>query len=256
MRLRRAIPADRAAVTGILSRQPALHLPLLAGLERLGDDAGVACWVLSGRGGPGAVLLYDHGDWSVANPGGADLYPFIPMLRGRAGRLRGEVSAVGAMVRHIRPGPAAVDRACLLVRLTPGDAASTAREYPGDLRLLDSGDAALLALPDKELAEGMARAGRGGRIAGLFADGALAALAWTEAEAAGMALLGGIYTVPGRRRQGWATACLGAFCRFLLAEKLSPLLAYDDPATGRLAGRFGSTPCGRWREVELQNTEA
>lgn len=255
MRLIELSAAHHPDLERALTAEPVHHLLLLARMSRLGRDPGVAFWALVGGRGYGAVLAQDGGDWFLANPGRADLYPFAGIVAGRGGaRLRGEAEAVNALARHLRSAIGA-GHACLVVRLggenLPEEVAhgATAKiTRPG--QALDPAD---LWSPGEPGARSLLLRGLagGGRAAIVPAGERTAAVAWTEAEYGRGAAIGGVYTAPAFRRLGFGRAALWSLCRALLADGLAPQLAYDCPHMGRLAGELGFTPYGRWRELDL-----
>lgn len=258
MRLAQLNANHRPALTRVLTRQSSHNLLLLVLLPRLGIDPEVNMWGLVGQGGLLAVLGRNGSDWSLANPGDAELYPFAHTIETHGpGRLRGEASAVGGVARHLKARIES-DRSSLLVRLSPG---SLSPEDPsgrsGDiLRPLAPGEIADLPRlwPEQGADLAIAIAGadaNGGRVLAAFAGSRLAAAAWTEAEAGQLAMIGGVFVPADRRGCGLGSACLWALCRGLLAERKLPQLVYDCPSIGRLASKLGFAPYGRWRQLQL-----
>lgn len=72
------------------------------------------------------------------------------------------------------------------------------------------------------------------------------ALASTAAENSLSAMVVGVCTHPHHRRKGYATLCLVALCRELLAEGRTLCLFYDNPEAGTIYHRIGFKNIGKW----------
>lgn len=77
-------------------------------------------------------------------------------------------------------------------------------------------------------------------------DGRMVACASTTAENSMSAMIVGVCTHPEHRRRGYATLCMQAVCRDVLAEGRSLCLFYDNPEAGRIYKRIGFRDIGRW----------
>jgi GNAT superfamily N-acetyltransferase len=82
--------------------------------------------------------------------------------------------------------------------------------------------------------------------------GEIVATALTNAEVAGQAMIGGVYTQPAARGRGISQALCSALCQELLAEGKEPLLYWRNPAAGAVYRKIGFQPIGLWRAVWLQ----
>ena len=243
VRLRKLTAADAPALAETLTGQAVHHILLLGRLAKLGRDPQVAFWGLAGHGGFQAVLSLEDMDWALANPGGADLYPFAQVIEAHGpGRLRAEAGVAGGLARHLRERVEA-ERGCLLVRLAPGNL-PPAEPGPAGRRLTPE-EAAIWPSWLPTVRDPV-------RVVAVFAGDEPVAAAWTEVEAQGLAMIGGVGTAPAHRGRGLGSACLWTIARDLLAGGLLPQLVYDCPVIGRLVGRLGFTPYGRWRELTLR----
>ena len=231
---------------------------LLSRLARLGGDPRIKFWALRGQKDFLAVLAADGSDWVVSSPGQANAYPLAELLdRQSSGTIRGEAKTVGDLLRQLK-AERLTDRTCLLVRLSEGDLpAGDPKGRAKDIRHLDHDSLASL-FADPGMSDLREAPGLGGMSFGSLHAVALydherpAALAWTEAEASNLARIGGLWTVPSHRRQGWGLSCLWALCQELSKEGITSEITYDDPAIGRLVGRLGFRPSGRWRRVDFR----
>lgn len=88
----------------------------------------------------------------------------------------------------------------------------------------------------------------GGKIAFVERDGRAVSAARTSAIGHGMAMIGGVITLPEYRRQGYATACTGLLSQELMAGGYTPYLVYNpqDPAASRVYQRLGFQPYDEW----------
>ena len=70
----------------------------------------------------------------------------------------------------------------------------------------------------------------------------------------GMAMIGGVVTLPAYRRYGFARACTGLLCRQLLNRGIEPHLTYDpsDPAPTTTYYQLGFADIGEWLLAFLQ----
>jgi GNAT superfamily N-acetyltransferase len=88
----------------------------------------------------------------------------------------------------------------------------------------------------------------GGKIAFIERDGRAVSAARTSAIGHGMAMIGGVVTLPNYRGQGYATACTGLLSQELIASGHTPYLVYNpgDPAASRVYQRLGFQPYDEW----------
>ncbi len=88
----------------------------------------------------------------------------------------------------------------------------------------------------------------GGKIALVERDGRAVSAARTSAVGHGMAMIGGVITLPNYRRQGYATACTGLLSQELISSGITPYLVYNpqDPAAARVYQRLGFMPHDEW----------
>ena len=82
--------------------------------------------------------------------------------------------------------------------------------------------------------------------------GTIVAAALTNAESAGMAMVGGVFTAPDQRGRGISKALCSALCAELMAEGWQPVLYWVTPAAGAVYRRLGFQPIGVWRSVHLR----
>ncbi len=265
--IHRLAEADRAAATALLRHAPAFNLYLLSNLETYGCNADFCqFWAdLDGRGRVRAVLnrymagwtLYGlpQADWAGLgavvdshpitaqrlqdNPGGVET--FLPYLhRYRACWLREE-----ALMRLDQRAFRAVEaqRHISVRRATLDDLPALIAFYA---------DAEQMARPPAAVERPL----RDRRIWIAEQEGTVAAAALTNAEIAGQAMIGGVYTAPAARGQGLSQAVVSALCRELLAEGKEPVLYWENPIAGAVYRKLGFHQIGVWRSIRLEIVDA
>ena len=85
-------------------------------------------------------------------------------------------------------------------------------------------------------------------------DGRLVAGASTSAESYNAAMVGGVWTLPNERVQGYSTAVVSALCAELLAEGRCPYLFYleNNAPAERVYKKIGFQNIGHWTVVYFQ----
>lgn len=73
--------------------------------------------------------------------------------------------------------------------------------------------------------------------------------ALTNAEAGGLAMIGGVYTEPTQRGKGLGQAVCSALCAELIGEGVTPILYWDMPAAGAIYRKLGFRKVGVWRSA-------
>jgi predicted GNAT family acetyltransferase len=90
-----------------------------------------------------------------------------------------------------------------------------------------------------------------GRVFVATAKGRIVSVALSNTETQGLAMIGGVYTPPDSRYQGYASACMFAICQDLVADEKEACLCYDDPGAGSIYRRLGFEEIGYWRLLLL-----
>lgn len=252
---------DRERVTRLLAASPQLNLYMLSNLIAPGLASDYSRFWGDERGGElrGVVNLYGTGwsvygrpdaDWHALarlidehptegerlqdNPGGvASILPYLCRYRATwigeeelmaldGGAFRPQAAPPGALVR----------------RATMEDLDALVAFYAGAERM-----ARTRAAVERPLRER--------RVWVALTEGEVAAAVLTNAEIAGAAMIGGVFTRPDRRGRGLGQAVMSAICAELLAEGKTPHLYWENPVAGAVYRKLGFHPVGVWRSVRI-----
>lgn len=255
--------ADRAQTGALLERAPAHNLYALGNLEAHGFDADFCqFWGSFDDGGELLAVLnrYMSGwvlyglpdaDWSALaavidahpltaeriqdNPGG--VASFLPYLRRYRARLIEEEELMRLDPSNFRPLRAKV--AATIRRAGFEDLPALIELYA------DAGDM-------RRVPAAVERPLRERRVWVAEVDGAIPAVALTNAETSNAAMIGGVFTRPDARGQGLSQAVMSALCAELLALGKTPTLYWVNPVAGAVYRKLGFHPVGTWRAVRLE----
>ncbi|TPG85698.1 GNAT family N-acetyltransferase [Brevibacillus laterosporus] len=81
------------------------------------------------------------------------------------------------------------------------------------------------------------------------------ACASTTAECSMAAMIVGVCTHPAYRKRGYASACMIALCKVVLAEGRNLCLFYDNPEAGAIYKRLGFQDIGMWTMYQIKREE-
>ncbi|MED1665281.1 GNAT family N-acetyltransferase [Brevibacillus laterosporus] len=82
------------------------------------------------------------------------------------------------------------------------------------------------------------------------------ACASTTAECSMAAMIVGVCTHTNYRKRGYASACMVALCRDVLAEGRNLCLFYDNPVAGAIYKRLGFQDIGMWTMYQIKREES
>jgi GNAT superfamily N-acetyltransferase len=253
--LTKARPGDETRLLELVTREPYLNLFLIANLEQgLGTDCEV--WV---QDDVGIIQRYGRG-WIVDAGLQPDLFDydaaasvidtFAPAdVRWLLGRPEAVDPLATRLIRH--RGRASEDRFAVLTAFpVPVPRVGTPRPARSDdlERLVavyaDAGDisrsreAVEAQLPRIWLSEDRET---------------ITSVAVVTAESRHAAMIGGVFTPPVYRRQGYASALIHALAAWIVARGRAACLFYDNPVAGRIYLRLGFREIGRWRVVRFDS---
>jgi hypothetical protein len=256
--IRKLAKSDEPALAAILGCDPRNNLFLLGNLLTLGMDyPELEYWgACEGERLAGALMRFRN-NWAVYDAGGADMTALARILEEHpagARHITGEyevASRLWSCVRNYeayedhRSYFAVMDALVDLPGVGPARRATEA-DIPGLVALYSESGA--MARDEA----GTRRVLQHGRIFVATDAGKLVSGALTNAETPDMAMIGGVFTPPDRRKRGYATACVAALCRDLLNHGIQPCLFYDNPEAGAIYLRLGFRNTGTWRLLRLR----
>lgn len=253
---------DYPLVYDFCAQNPAFNLYFLGNLEALGVESDICqFWGSFDDRGQinGALMRYMDG-WDIADAPGCDyagLGQIVDAHPAGAARLQDNPRHTASLLPFLRRYAAARIQVETLCDLDAADFHPACQPWP--VRRATLADFSALC-GFYAGAETMARTPRAverplrdGRVFVVEVGGQIVSSALTNAETRAAAMIGGVYTLPPQRGQGYAAAAMVALCRSLIADGLRPALYYDNPAAGAIYRRLGFTDLGIWRAVRLQN---
>ena len=258
--------ADAPALSRLCARAPLRLLTIRLNIERHGyDDPAVRPWGVFAADGQemvGALLRFSN-TVVIADEKGQCAPAFAEVVNSQrdVAGVRGTIEAVrGVRDRLTRYAPSEWENSFLL-RLThppacpPETQALARRAGPEDTERL----AALYAGAG---AMYRSRANVAGRLTGsrVFVveepeygprPARIVSCALLNVEGSDAGLIGGVYTHPEARGQGYAAACTAALSRDLQRDGKHPYLFYENPIAGRVYRRLGFEEIGQWAILYL-----
>lgn len=260
--IRRLVEPDLAAARALLLEDPAHNLYFLGNLTGYGlTHAECEFWGDFGSDGElrGLINRYFTG-WVVYGRPDTDWTGLAQVMDAHpvhAERLQDNPGGVASFLPYLRRYRAASVSEQQLMRLDPDDfrprpappGVTVRRATLADLEALVHfyAHAEQMRRPPARVVDPL----RHRRIWLAEEGGAVQAAALTNAEAVGMAMVGGVYTRPEARGRGLSQAVMSGLCGELLAEGLTPVLYWEHPAAGAVYRKLGFRAIGVWRSVRL-----
>lgn len=258
--------SDRREAEQLLKREPHRNLYLLGNIEKLGfvhelsqfwgDFAGdkergelrgvinryLSGWSVYGRPNADWVGLAQVLDDFPApaerlqdNPGGtASLLPFLRHYEAAQSVVEELMELDVGHLQPVAPPPGVTVR-----RATRQDAGPLITFYANAGDMARTPTAVIRPLQDT-------------RIWFAEANGQILAAALTNAEAAGYAMIGGVYTRPDVRGRSLSQAVCTALCQDLIADGRQPVLYWRNTVAGAVYRKLGFRAIGQWRAVWLR----
>ncbi len=259
--------ADYDGTVRLLGMSPPLNLYMLGNLEKHGFEADFCqFWGDFGdeeraNAAPRAVLNRYMSGWSVYglpdadwgglaavmdahaqagtrlqdNPGGVT--SFLPFLRRYAVEQVTEEELMALRAEDFRP--ARPPSNCEVRRATLADLDALAALYAEAEHMTRT-----RAAVERPL--------RHTRVWAALTGSEMRAAALTNAETSGLAMIGGVYTLPAWRGRGLSQAVCSALCAELLSEGVQPFLYWDTPAAGAVYRKLGFHRVGVWRSAWIR----
>lgn len=248
---------DTDELLNLLYRDPYHNVFMIGNLESMGLDHPALDYWGSLREGQlvGALMRY-RVFWNVYDAGGADLRGFAWLMDRRRDvqALHGHDELIARLAKLLRDYAVKEERHlhfCRLAELKPVSASSHSvhRAILADLPALTAFYAKAEEMSRDEQA--VRHCLEQCRIFVASAEGQIVSAALTNAETGELAIIGGVYTPPDYRNQGYASACMFAICQDLVADGKEACLFYDDPVAEGIYRRLGFEKMGYWRQLLL-----
>jgi hypothetical protein len=251
---------DTDDLLDLLYQDPYYNIFMIGNLENMGLDHPDLDYWGSFRDGQlvGALMRY-RAFWNVYDAGGADLKGFAWLMdrRGDVQALHGHDKLIARLARLLRDYEVKEKRRlhfCRLSELKPAltSSHSVRRATLADLPALVAfySDAEEMSRDEQSVRRCLEQ----GRIFVTTAGGRIVSAALTNTETQNLAMIGGVYTPPNSRYQGYASACMFAICQDLVADGREACLCYDDPVAEGIYRRLGFEKIGYWRLLLLRPT--
>jgi predicted GNAT family acetyltransferase len=251
---------DTDDLLDLLYQDPYYNIFMIGNLENMGLDHPDLDYWGSFRDGQlvGALMRY-RAFWNVYDAGGADLKGFAWLMdrRGDVQALHGHDKLIARLARLLRDYEVKEKRRlhfCRLSELKPAltSSHSVRRATLADLPALVAfySDAEEMSRDEQSVRRCLEQ----GRIFVTTAEGRIVSAALTNTETQNLAIIGGVYTPPNSRYQGYASACMFAICQDLVADGREACLCYDDPVAEGIYRRLGFEKIGYWRMLLLRPT--
>lgn len=255
--IRKLHDGDHPAVMRLLTAEPELNLFIIGDVENAGyEHEQVAHWGEFDETGRrlAAVMTRYFDSLVFYSRAPYDIESFLTVIAAQEWRFfSAERSIIEPFARRLSFQKRRDARLARLRRLTwPGEGGDPVRVRPARLGDVEAIVALRAMIKEFDHSPGAAATLRRtlenqeARAWVAEAEGRMVAVAQTAAESGGLAMVIGVATHPGFRRRGYASACMGALCRALLAEGKTLCLFYDNPEAGRIYHRLGFEEIGRW----------
>ena len=248
---------DSEELLDLLYQDPYHNIYMIGNLENMGLDHSDLDYWGSFREGPlvGALMRY-RVFWNVYDAGGADLRAFAWLMdrRGDVQALHGQDGLIARLAKLLRGYEVREERRLHFFRLSELKPALTSSHSVRRATLADLPALVAFYSNAEERSrdeQSVRRCLEQGRVFVATAKGRIVSAALTNTETRELAMIGGVYTPPDSRYQGYAGACMFAICQDLVAGGKEACLCYDDPGAGDIYRRLGFEEIGYWRLLLL-----
>ena len=251
---------DYDQIYGFCDQNPALNLYFLGNLEALGVESDICqFWgSFDGEGHLTGVLMRYMDGWNITDGPGCDYHglgQIVDEHPAGATRLqdnpRHTESLLPFLHRYLEQGTSTE----YLCALDHQDFDPTCKPWPTRRAAMSDYDALRHFYAH---AEHMTRTPRGverplqdGRVFIVEVENQIVSSVLTNAETKTLAMIGGVYTPPAHRGNGYASTAMVALCHSLIADHIRPVLYYDNPAAGGIYRRLGFNDLGLWKSMHL-----
>jgi predicted GNAT family acetyltransferase len=251
---------DTSELLDLLYQDSYYNIFMIGNLESMGLDHPDLDYWGSFRDGQlvGALMRYRF-FWNVYDAGGSDLRGFAWLMdrRGDVQALHGRDELIARLAKLLRDYEIKEERHLYYCRLPELKPVLTSSHSVRLATLADLPALVAFYADAEEMTrdeQAVRRCLEQDRIFVAIAKGRIVSAALTNAETQNLAIIGGVYTLPESRHQGYASACMFAICQDLAADGKEACLFYDDPVAEGIYRRLGFERMGRWRLLLLRPT--
>ena len=266
---RRLREEHHAELTQFLATEPGYTVFLSSNLERFGlDDPFIHFWGTFEDDRLVTTLMMIGQRAGIYTPDSSTLRPSMDIaLRQHVNFIMGPREVIDSALHHLRqltptrheahffaqllgerfqPQPPKPDSQAIIRKATPDDIQA--------LTTLYTGAAGFELASVEQVRQSMIERVYGLRSYIADINGRLVAGASTSAESYNAAMVGGVWTLPNERDQGYSTAVVSALCAELLAEGRCPYLFYleNNAPAERVYKKIGFQNIGHWTVVYFQ----
>ncbi len=251
---------DYSNIYNFCAQYPALNLYFLGNLETLGVESDICqFWgSFDDQGEINGILMRYMDGWNIADGQGCDyegLGQIVDEHPAGAGRLQDNTRYVESFVPFLRRYHAQQASTEYLCELDRQDFNPTCKPWPVRRASMSDYDALCNFYAN---AGHMTRSPRGverplqdGRVFVVEIENQIVCSVLTNAETRALAMIGGVYTPPAHRGNGYASTAMVGLCHSLIADGIRPVLYYDNPGAGAIYRRLGFKDIGLWKSVHL-----
>ncbi len=246
------------------AQAPVLNLYFLGNLEALGVQSDICeFWgSFDDAGDLSGVLMRYMDGWNIADGLGCDYTGFGNIIDNHpagAARLQDNPRFIDSFKPYLQHYHATANVSEQLCWLDPADLDPTSKSWP--VRGATQADFDNLCRFYGD-AEDMTRSPRGvqrplqdTRVFVVEIENQIVSSVLTNAETRTHAMIGGVYTPPQYRGNGYAKTAMVALCQSLVTDVLQPVLYYQNPLAGHIYCSLGFKNLGVWRSVRLARDE-
>lgn len=261
--IRKVSLTDNTAIMSFLRRESSFNLFIIGDIENFGYSTEFQdLWAEFGSdGNPCAVLLRYYRHYVLYADENCDAQGFAAIIAGdtKAEMVSGKQRVIESIVDFLPVKQqrdfqfAELTDASLLSNVVHNNAISKVSldDVDGIFRLYDVIDE-FTRTPSSSDAFRKNMESGSGRSYGYRVGTEFISLASTAAENSLSAMVVGVCTHPHYRGKGYATLCLTALCREILAEGRALCLFYDNPDAGAMYARIGFRNIGVWSVLDVQ----
>jgi len=251
---------DYSQIYDFCNQNPALNLYFLGNLESLGVESDICqFWgSFDAEGQLTGVLMRYMDGWNIADGPGCDYRGLGQIVDGHptvAARLQDNTRHIDSFVLFLNRYQEASTSIEYLCVLDPEDFTPDAKPWPVRRATMRDYDALCYFYAHaghmSRTSRGVERPLQDGRVFIVAIEDKIVSSVLTNAETRTLAMIGGVYTPPAHRGNGYASTAMVTLCHSLITNRIRPVLYYDNPAAGGIYRRLGFKDLGLWKAVKL-----